>query len=256
MPLAGNEKYTDCALLVAANGGIGLALAQQMCNSLPGTTRIFLTARNVSTELQGLADTYTNVVLVDRVDLLEASSIVGLFERIGQSQLSLRWLVNAAGVLHGSDFAPERRLPDINIESMQRVFAINTIGAAALLKYAYPLFSRNAALCIAMLSARVGSISDNRLGGWYSYRASKAALNQLIKTAAIELRRYNKDSICIGLHPGTVDTALSKPFQSNVQKQSLFTPDDSAARLWEIIQQSEPADSGNVYAWDKQQVPA
>ena len=108
----------------------------------------------------------------------------------------------------------------------------------------------------AAISARVGSISDNRLGGWYSYRASKAALNMLLKTAAIELGRTRKELVVLGLHPGTVDTGLSKPFQSNVSEGKLFTPEQSAQYLLEVIDGVTPEHSGSVLAWDAQTVPA
>jgi NAD(P)-dependent dehydrogenase (short-subunit alcohol dehydrogenase family) len=108
----------------------------------------------------------------------------------------------------------------------------------------------------AAISARVGSISDNRLGGWYSYRASKAALNMLLKTAAIELGRTRKELVVLGLHPGTVDTGLSKPFQSNVSEGKLFTPEQSARYLLEVIDGVTPEHSGSVLAWDAQTVPA
>jgi NAD(P)-dependent dehydrogenase (short-subunit alcohol dehydrogenase family) len=105
------------------------------------------------------------------------------------------------------------------------------------------------------LSARVGSISDNHLGGWHAYRASKAALNMLLRTFAIELARRNLRAVCVGLHPGTVDTGLSAPFQTNVPEGKLFTPDFAAARLLEVVDRLKPDDSGKVFAWDGQTIP-
>ena len=107
----------------------------------------------------------------------------------------------------------------------------------------------------AAISARVGSISDNRLGGWYGYRASKAALNQMIRSLSIELGRTRREAVCIGLHPGTVDTPLSEPFQGNVPEGALFTPADAASRLLTVIDGLTPDDTGNVFAWDGQRVP-
>ena len=119
-----------------------------------------------------------------------------------------------------------------------------------------PRMPREGRVVFAALSARVGSISDNRLGGWYGYRASKAALNQFIRTLAIEWSRTAKASVCVGLHPGTVDTALSAPFQANVAPNKLFTPKQSVAALDTVLASLKPADSGQVFAWDGQPVPA
>jgi NAD(P)-dependent dehydrogenase (short-subunit alcohol dehydrogenase family) len=119
-----------------------------------------------------------------------------------------------------------------------------------------PLMPREGRVVFAALSARVGSITDNRLGGWYGYRASKAALNQFIRTLAIEWSRTAKGSVCVGLHPGTVDTALSAPFQANVAQDRLFTPQQSVAALDAVLTSLGAADTGQVYAWDGQPVPA
>lgn len=127
-------------------------------------------------------------------------------------------------------------------------FAINAIGPALVAKHVLPLLPREGKAVFAALSARVGSISDNRLGGWYGYRASKAALNQLIRTLSIELARQRKDAICVGLHPGTVDSPLSRPFQSSVER--LFTPMFAAERLLTVIEGLDVTQSGQLLAWD------
>ncbi len=137
---------------------------------------------------------------------------------------------------------------------MRRSFEINTIGPALIAKHVLPLLPRDRRAVFAVLSARVGSISDNRLGGWYSYRASKAALNQIIRCLAIELAPKRPQAICVGLHPGTVDTALSKPFQGNVADTRLFTTDQSAAHLLNVIAALTPAQSGRVFDWAGQEI--
>ena len=137
---------------------------------------------------------------------------------------------------------------------MARLFAVNTIGPALIAKHALPLLPKTGKSVFAALSARVGSISDNGLGGWHSYRASKAALNMLLKNFAIELKFKRKEAVCIGLHPGTVDTGLSQPFQKNVADGKLFTPAYSAARLLSVIDGAAPADSGKCFAWDGAEV--
>jgi NAD(P)-dependent dehydrogenase (short-subunit alcohol dehydrogenase family) len=125
----------------------------------------------------------------------------------------------------------------------------NTVVPALVAKYFLPKLSKTNRSVFAALSARVGSISDNRLGGWYAYRASKAALNMIIKTAAIEMQRVNKHAIVVGLHPGTVDSALSKPFQARVPEDRLFTPAYAADRLITVLGQLQPADTGQCWDW-------
>jgi NAD(P)-dependent dehydrogenase (short-subunit alcohol dehydrogenase family) len=129
-------------------------------------------------------------------------------------------------------------------------FAVNAIGPALVAKHTLPLIPREDRAIFAALSARVGSISDNRLGGWYGYRASKAALNQLIRTLSIELARKRKQAICVGLHPGTVDSELSRPFQGAVADGQLSPSDLAAWRLMSVIDQLKPGDSGRLIAWD------
>jgi NAD(P)-dependent dehydrogenase (short-subunit alcohol dehydrogenase family) len=139
---------------------------------------------------------------------------------------------------------------------LAEVFAVNTIGPALIAKHTLPLLPRDRRAVFAAISARVGSISDNRLGGWYGYRAAKAALNQVLKTAAIELAAKAPQAVCIGLHPGTVATDLSKPFRGNVSAEKLFTPEQSAGHLLDVIARVTPADSGGVFDWKGDRVPA
>jgi NAD(P)-dependent dehydrogenase (short-subunit alcohol dehydrogenase family) len=161
------------------------------------------------------------------------------------------------GVLHlGADIQPEKSLRDLSADKFHAIFAANTIFPALAAKHFLPLLHRDKRSVFAALSARVGSISDNRLGGWYAYRASKAALNMIIKNAAIEIERRHKQAIVVGLHPGTVDSDLSKPFQSNVQQNKLFTPAFSAASLLDVVDRLTPDDSGKCFAWDGQEIPA
>ncbi|WP_316860010.1 SDR family NAD(P)-dependent oxidoreductase [uncultured Cohaesibacter sp.] len=155
----------------------------------------------------------------------------------------------ATGVLHGDGFAPERSLTALDQSSLEKVMAINFIGPSLLMKCFLSKVPRKGAFRMGLLSARVGSISDNRLGGWYAYRSSKAALNMMIKGAAIELRRRNPEAIVVGLHPGTVDSDLSKPFQANVPMEKLFDPAFSAKALIDVLLSRSHADSGRCYDW-------
>lgn len=165
-------------------------------------------------------------------------------------------IINATGLLHAGDIQPEKALRQLNAANMAAVLAVNTIGPALICKYFLPLMARDTKAVMAHLSARVGSISDNRLGGWTSYRAAKAAQNMLVKNAAIETARRDKQKIIIGLHPGTVDTNLSAPFQGNVATGKLFSPAQSVGHLLAVIEQVTPESSGKVFAWDGAQVPA
>jgi NAD(P)-dependent dehydrogenase (short-subunit alcohol dehydrogenase family) len=151
---------------------------------------------------------------------------------------------------------PEKALKQINAKAMAHVLAVNAIAPALIAKYFLPLMARDEKAVMAHLSARVGSISDNRMGGWTSYRAAKAAQNMVVKNAAIETARRDKQKIIIGLHPGTVDSHLSAPFQGNVADDKLFSPAQSAAYLLAVIDGLQADDSGKVFAWDGQIVPA
>lgn len=159
----------------------------------------------------------------------------------------------ATGVLHGAGMAPEKANSQLSAEALATAFAINTIGPALVARAVLPLMPKGRKTVLAALSARVGSISDNRLGGWHSYRASKAALNQLIHTMAIEQARRNPDQVLLALHPGTVDSGLSKPFQTGVK--TLFTPQESARHLLQVIDAATPAQSGLLLDWQGAVIP-
>jgi len=161
----------------------------------------------------------------------------------------------ATGILHNDKgVQPEKTMRDISAAVMSEVFLINAVGPALVAKHFLPRMRKGSKTVFAALSARVGSISDNRLGGWSSYRASKAALNMLLKTMAIEHSRRFPESVVIGLHPGTVDSPLSKPFSRNVPAGSLFTPTFSATRLLSVVDGLGAGDSGNLFAWDGKRV--
>ena len=167
---------------------------------------------------------------------------------------SLDRVIIASGVLHDGDLQPEKTISSLDLDNFQKVFNVNTFAPALLLKVFFPLIKRNSDALIGVLSARVGSISDNRIGGWYAYRASKAALNMIIKTAAIELERRDKTAKIIGLHPGTVDTNLSKPFQGGTPEEKIFTPQQSIDYLTKVIDSSTPQDTGKVFDWQGKEI--
>lgn len=255
-------------IIVGTSGGIGRALRQQILAGIESQNisngqqsfpahHIYEINRSAS---PAVSDTQFSTQLQGNA-LVESD-----LERIAQSIKSdvtdkkrppLKFVFVAIGTLHRDDgTGPEKSWRNLSSDNMAEIFAANAIGPSLVAKHFLPLLPKNERGVFAALSARVGSISDNRLGGWYSYRASKAALNQIIKTAAIELARTKPEAICLGLHPGTVDTDLSKPFQANVAEGKLFTPQTSAAHLLNVIANATPAQSGSLLAWDGSTVPA
>lgn len=164
-------------------------------------------------------------------------------------------VIVATGLLHAGDIRPEKSWRSLDAASLQRLYAINAIGPALIARHMLPLLSKSGRPVFAALSARVGSIEDNHLGGWHGYRASKAALNMFVRTLAIELARTHPAAACITLHPGTVDTPLSRPFQSGVRAGALFTPDQAARQLLQVIDGITPRQTGRLLAWDGQTLP-
>lgn len=223
-----------CAIVIGASGGIGGAVADAIADE--GTyDRIWRFARSSGGD--------------DHLDLEDEASIAAAAERVAKGPAPSLIIV-ATGLLHDGDLQPEKAMRDLDPVRLARQFAINAIGPALIAKHFLPIMAKTGTPVFAALSARVGSISDNRLGGWYGYRAAKAALNQLIATLAVEQRRHYERSIVVALHPGTVDTALSKPFQGSVRPGQLFTPDRAAVQLLDVIDGLKPADSGKLFAWD------
>jgi len=163
-------------------------------------------------------------------------------------------VIVATGILHTDDIMPEKSLRDLSADKFMQLYQANTIVPALIAKYFVPVLNKKQLSVFAALSARVGSISDNHLGGWYSYRASKAALNMIIRNVAIEASRTNKKAIICALHPGTVDSPLSEPFQKNVPEGKLFTAEYSACQLLQVIGSLKTEDSGKVFAWDGNEV--
>ena len=189
-----------------------------------------------------------------KIDFSDEASIAAAATEASRGA-RLDWVIVAAGVLHGDDLAPEKSLRELSASSFEQNFLANTIGPALVAKHFLPRLHRDKRAVFAALSARVGSIADNRLGGWYAYRASKAALNMFVKTASIEIGRRQPHALVVALHPGTVASKLSAPFQARVPKDKLFHADYAAQRLVEVLQGLTPQDSGKVFAWDGKEIP-
>ena len=224
------------AVVIGASGGVGRAI----CELLRGDARY----------AQVLALGRSGGEAIDiTLDITDESSIESAAAQVSDasahSGAALRLVIDATGFLHGGGFEPEKSWRQLDAVHMAHAFAVNAIGPALLMKHFLPLLPRSGRAVFASLSAKVGSIGDNRLGGWYSYRASKAALNQLVHTAAIELARRQPQAICVALHPGTVATRLSQPFsKSGLEVQ---TPAAAAARLLATIDGLREADSGGFF---------
>jgi NAD(P)-dependent dehydrogenase (short-subunit alcohol dehydrogenase family) len=184
------------------------------------------------------------------IDLDDEGSIAAAAELVAQNG-ALDLVFVASGILwQGDDLRPEKAMREIGLEGLTRLFAINAAGPALVAKHFLPQLRKGSKTLFASLSARVGSISDNRLGGWYSYRASKAALNMLLRTLAIEHARQWPQAVVVGLHPGTVDTELSRPYTSRTPERQLFSAEKSARHLLKVTNQLGPDDTGQTFAWD------
>ncbi|WP_333607780.1 SDR family NAD(P)-dependent oxidoreductase [Arsukibacterium sp.] len=184
---------------------------------------------------------------------LEPEVISRLLQHIGA--VPLTGVIGCHGWLHGEGAFPEKAIAQLQQAQLEISLQINLITPAIYLQCLMPLLMKQPGIKIALLSAKVGSISDNQLGGWYSYRMAKAALNMLVKTAAIELGRRNKTAVMVSLHPGTTDSALSEPFQANVPSTQLQSPQQTAQRLAAVLQQLNPAQTGQLLNWDGSTLP-
>ncbi|MFP5454392.1 SDR family NAD(P)-dependent oxidoreductase [Rhizorhabdus sp.] len=236
----------QAAVVFGASGGIGRALVR----AIAGSGRFAAVHGGGRKAPEGLPD----AVRPFRFDLTDEASIEAAMGAIEQP---IGLAIVATGLLHDPDrgLSPEKSWRVIDGAAMARLFEVNTIGPALVAKHVIPRLPRQGRAVFAALSARVGSIGDNRLGGWHSYRASKAALNMLLANFAIELGRTHPDAIVAGLHPGTVDTGLSEPFQRGVIPEKLFTPEKSAGYLLSVLDGLKPAQSGRIFAWDGQPIP-
>ena len=230
------------ALVIGAGGGLGAALVQAL--SIPGE-------HGIDSVLALGRATQPAIDYSDETSLEKAAAWVS-----AQCQLQgaeLRLLVVATGFLHGVQGQPERSWSHLDPDYLRQVFLVNAIGPALVMKHFLPLLPRQGRCVAGFVSAKVGSIGDNALGGWYGYRAAKAALNQLVKTAAIELKRRNPDALCVALHPGTVDTALSKPFAKAGLK--VRPPEVAATELLAVLAALQPEQTGALVDYQSKVLP-
>lgn len=232
------------AIVFGASGALGGAFVRAL-SADPRCARVYAGARSHPDAAPEKTE-FFSFDLEDEVSIERALSGIA-------AQGPVHLVIIATGVLHDAEIQPEKTWRAVSADGMSHAYAINTIGPSLIAKHALSLLPRDQRALFAALSARVGSIEDNRLGGWHSYRASKAALNMMMRCFAIELSRRAPQAVCACLHPGTVDSDLSKPFQSGVR--TLFTPDHAAEALLKTLDGLQPGDSGGLFAYDGARIP-
>jgi NAD(P)-dependent dehydrogenase (short-subunit alcohol dehydrogenase family) len=233
----GNGKGTS-AVVIGASGGIGGAFEAALIDE--GAFEV----------IHGFARSRTGA---QHLDLLDEASIAAAAAQVAKGPPPSLVIV-ATGLLHAGEQGPEKALRDLDPAWLAQTYAVNAIGPALVAKHFLPIMPRSGRAVFAALSARVGSIGDNRLGGWHGYRASKAALNMLVRNLAIEERRRNDRAIVVALHPGTVDTELSRPFQGAVAPGRLFDSERAALQLLDVIEELKVADSGKLFDFEGKQI--
>ena len=228
--------------LVVGAGGIGRQIAEDLSSK----------ENNLEVILCGRKNVFKNFW---ELDIENENSLKDFKDKLSKSKLNLRLVLNATGRLHSEKLNPEKRLQHINKENLIESFSINAFAPILLAKTIEEFINKELEFNFASISARVGSITDNKTGGWYAYRAAKSAQNQLFKSLSIEWARKYPKAIITLLHPGTVNTNLSKPFHKFVPKDKLFSPQKTSSYLIDILRHQKPTDSGKFIAWDGKEIP-
>lgn len=243
--------------IAGASRGIGLGFVRQLLGDRR-VGKLYATYRTPETAagLLQLSQQAGDRLVCVRVDLTQDDDVAAWVKTMNSQVDRLHLAVNCAGILHdGDDFQPEKSLRQIEADRLLRYFEINSLPSALIAKHFMPLFRHGDRSVFASISAKVGSIGDNYLGGWYGYRASKAALNMLVRTTAIEYSRRCPQTLVVALHPGTTDTDLSKPFQRNVPPEKLFPVERTVTQLLGVIEGLSRDDSGQFFSWDGSRLP-
>lgn len=226
--------------VIGSSGAIGRAFVDHYINDLSINSIFSFSRSSIGID--------NNKVKHFLIDIENESSIENAAKSVEETNFDE--IIIASGLLHTNEFGPEKSIKDLKADNILKVLNVNTVGPAIIGKYFLPLLNKDNKSVMAFLSARVGSISENKLGGWYAYRASKSALNQVIKTFSIELKRTNPKAIIIGLQPGTVDSELSAPFKRSVSNNKLFSAEYSVSQLLGVIERADESSSGNLISWD------
>ncbi len=244
-------EINNNALIVGASRGIGLGFVKQLLLN-PKIKQIYATYRHSSSasQLLSLQTKYPEKLTCLPLEITREQDIAWVIEKIKQDIGKLHLVINCVGILHEGNLQPEKGLRQIDFAQLTRYFQVNSIGSVLLAKHLPAVLKHSERSVFASISAKVGSIGDNYLGGWYGYRASKAALNMFMRTTAIEYRRKIPQAIVVSLHPGTTDTQLSQPFQKNVPPEKLFSVEQTACQLLKVIENLTSSDSGKFFNWD------
>ncbi|MBW4568470.1 MAG: SDR family NAD(P)-dependent oxidoreductase [Tolypothrix carrinoi HA7290-LM1] len=251
------NKITNAnVLIVGASQGIGLGFVQNLLQD-DRITKIYATyrQRESASELITIESENSEKLTCLQIDITDESQIIEAVQKIRSEVNKLHFVINCVGLLHDESLQPEKSLRQINSDNLLRYFQVNSIGTVLLAKHLLPLFRHQERSIFASISAKIGSIGDNQLGGWYGYRASKAALNMFMRTVAIEYGRNSPKTIVVTLHPGTTDTQLSRPFQGNVPAEKLFSVERTVSQLLTVIEQLQQEDSGQFFSWDGSRLP-
>jgi NAD(P)-dependent dehydrogenase (short-subunit alcohol dehydrogenase family) len=249
-------KITNCVdmslnvLVIGASRGIGLEFVRQLLAD-GRVQHLYATYRDADSPLLQIADGRLHCLAVDITSEAQIAAAAQAIQLTGK----LHYAINCVGILHDDQLQPEKSLRHIETDRLLQYFQVNSIGAVLWAKHLQPLLKHDEKSVFASVSAKVGSIGDNQLGGWYGYRASKAALNMLMRNVSIEYRRTCPQAIVVLLHPGTTDTDLSKPFQGNVPAGKLFTVERTVRQLLMVITQLQSSDSGKFFNWDGTVLP-
>ena len=241
----GKMKSFENIAIIGGGGAIGNAFAIELSAKYP--------AANLTVFSRTLPKEKTSEVSYKLIDYVDEESIKAAANLVS-ANMPLDLVLVTTGILHEENLRPEKSLRELSYQNFERLFMVNTITPALIAKYFLPVMIRKTRSIFAALSARVGSVSDNQLGGWYAYRASKSALNMIIKSASIEVARKNPEAIIVGLHPGTVDSNLSKPFQHNVANGKLFTPSVAVKHMIAVLESLTTKQTGKCYAWDGKEI--
>ncbi|AFY99647.1 SDR family NAD(P)-dependent oxidoreductase [Calothrix sp. PCC 6303] len=251
-----NQINPANVFIIGATQGIGLGFVQNLLQDTR-VGKIYATYRSLdSAEKLLLTESeYPDKLTCLAMDITQETQIADCCQTIQSQVKKLHLVVNCVGFLHNSAQQPEKSLKHLNIDNLTRYFQINSIGGVLLAKHLVSLFKHPEPSIFASISAKVGSIGDNKIGGWYGYRASKAALNMLMRNVSIEYGRVCPKNIVVTLHPGTTDTRLSRPFQGNVTPGKLFSVEKTVSQLLEVIEGLQPSDSGEFFSWDGTKLP-
>ena len=244
------------ALVIGATQGIGLAFVQQLLSERR-VVHLFASYRSRQTaeSLWALASQHPGRLHLIQMDITDEDKIEAGLSAVKAIAPKLHLAINCVGLLHSERQQPEKALRQLNSKNLLTYFQVNSIGPALLAKHLLSLLKHSESSIFATISAKIGSIGDNRIGGWYGYRASKAALNMLLKTASIEYARRSPKTIIVMLHPGTTDTRLSKPFQRGVAPEKLFSTEKTVTQLLSVLEDLTIEDSGEFFSWDGSRLP-